>query len=269
MPKALPSLNLPTQLANLTRNYRLIRDTEGMSPARVYQLVGESQTLYLKVSDSRFRGTTYDVEREKEMLLWLQGKLPVPEVLHFEQQDGMSYLLMSAVRGQAGGLDYEEHRDPERMIRIYSDGIRLIQSIDISDCPFESHIDFRLRELDYLLQNGLADVDTDQWEDDTPFSDPAELYAFLQTHKPAEDLVFSHGDFGESNLFIHNNQISGLIDWGRGGKADRWYDIAFCVRSIRDDLGGQPKHLDLFFNLLGVAPDWEKIKYYILLDEMF
>lgn len=264
-----PALNLPPELARLARRYRLIADTEGMSPARVYRLVSDSETLYLKVSDARFCGTTYDVEREKDVLLWLKGKLLVPEVLHFEQQDGVNYLLMSAVRGHTVGQFYEKHRNPEQIIHIYSEAIRLLQSLDIANCPFESQVDFRLRELDYLLRNGLADVDTAQWEDDTPFRDPAELYAFLQANKSAEDLVFSHGDLGESNLFVHGNQISGLIDWGRGGKADRWLDIAFCVRSIRNDLGGQPEHLALFFELLDLTPDWERIRYYILLDEMF
>ncbi|HGM9075954.1 TPA: aminoglycoside O-phosphotransferase APH(3')-IIIa, partial [Streptococcus pyogenes] len=27
--------------------------------------------------------------------------------------------------------------------------------------------------------------------------------------------------------------------------------------------------VELFFDLLGIKPDWEKIKYYILLDELF
>ena len=48
-----------------------------MSPAKVYKLVGENENLYLKMTDSRYKGTTYDVEREKDMMLWLEGKLPV------------------------------------------------------------------------------------------------------------------------------------------------------------------------------------------------
>lgn len=82
-------------------------------------------------------------------------------------------------------------------------------------------------------------------------------------------MVFSHGDFGDSNIFVKNDQVSGFIDLGRSGKADVWYDIAFCVRSIQNDLGNEKEYLDLFFDLVEVDPDWDKIKYYILLDEMF
>jgi aminoglycoside 3'-phosphotransferase-3 len=262
-------LKLSKQLREITRNYRFVKDREGMSPARVYQLIGRDETLYLKISESRYNGTSYDVKREKDRMLWLKGKLPVPDVLHFEQYDNENFLLMRAARGEAGDAYYEKRREPEKMIRIYSEGIQLFQSVSIAGCPFASDIDTRLNELDYLLQNNLADIDTENWEDDTPFQEPHELYAFLKMHQPNEELVFSHGDFGDSNLFITNDHISGLIDLGRSGKADKWYDIAFCVRSIQNDLGNNPGHLDLFFDLLGIEPDWDKIRYFILLDELF
>lgn len=63
-------------------------------------------------------------------------------------------------------------------------------SIDISDCPYTNSLDSRLAELDYLLNNDLADVDCENWEEDTPFKDPRELYDFLKTEKPEEELVF-------------------------------------------------------------------------------
>jgi len=262
-------LRLSKQLREITRNYRFIKDTEGMSPARVYKLIGRNKNLYLKISDSRYHGTTYDVEREKDIMLWLKSKLPVPEILHFEQHENENFLLMSEIDGVVGHEDYEQRHDSKRMVKIYSEGIKLFQSISTSDCPFDNSVNNRLTELDYLLRHQLADVNSDNWEDDTPFREPKELYAFLQTHKPKEELIFSHGDFGDSNIFIRNNQISGFIDLGRSGKADKWYDIAFCVRSIQNDIGNDTEYLDLFFNLLEIEPDWDKIKYYILLDELF
>lgn len=262
-------LRLSKQLSEITRNYRFVKDAEGMSPARVYQLIGRHENLYLKISNRKYKGTTYDVEREKDIMLWLKGKLPVPEVLHFEEYENENFLLMREVSGDAGYTYYKKQRDPQKMIRVYSEGIKLFQSISILDCPFASDIDYRLNELDYLLRHNLADIDTANWEDDTPFSNPNELVTFLKTHKPSEELVFSHGDFGDSNIFITNDKVSGFIDLGRSGKADKWCDIAFCVRSIQHDMGNDKEYLDLFFNLLGLEPDWEKMRYYILLDELF
>ncbi len=263
-------VRLPGQLQALTTRYRFVRDTNGMSPCQVYRLIGDDETLYLKVSDHRFRGTTYDVGREKDVILWLQGKLPVPEVLAFEEYEQRSFLLMREVRGDEGWVYYQQHRDLDRMIVLYCEGLALLQSVSIADCPFVSDVDFRLRELVYLLQNGLADVNIENWEEDNPFSDPDELFAFLMEHRPKEEeLTFSHGDFGDSNVFIENHRISGFVDLGRGGKADKWYDIAFAVRSIRELAEGDEAYVDLFFERLGIAPDWEKLRYYILLDELF
>lgn len=269
MSNATSGLNLSRQLKAITRNYRFAKDAAGMSPARVYRLIGRRENLYLKVSDTQYRGTTYDVEREKDLLLWLRGKLPVPEVLHFEQYQNASFLLMREVPGLVGSAYAQEQRDPQKMTRIYAEGIRLLQSVDISDCPFSSDIDFRLSELNYLLENNLADTDLENWEADTPFSDPHELYAFLKSHKPTQEWTFSHGDFGDSNIFITDDRISGFIDLGRSGKADKWCDIAFCVRSIQHDMDNPQAHLDLLFSLLQIEPDWEKIRYHILLDELF
>ncbi|MEW6178634.1 MAG: APH(3') family aminoglycoside O-phosphotransferase [Chloroflexota bacterium] len=262
-------LKLSKQLAQITRNYRYVRISKGMSPARVYKLVGRSENLYLKISDSRYQGTTFDVEREKDIMVWLMGKLPVPEVLHFERYETTNFLLMSEIGGEAGGDYLKRQRDPEKMIRIYSEGIKLFQSLSISDCPFLSDINFRLNEVEYLLRHNLADVDIKNWEDDTHFENPDELFGFLKSHVPDEELVFSHGDFGNSNLFILNDQISGFVDLGRSGKADKWCDIALCVRSIQHEIGNDEKYLDFFFELLEIQPDWDKIRYHILLDELF
>lgn len=180
-------MRISPELKKLIEKYRCVKDTEGMSPAKVYKLVGENENLYLKMTDSRYKGTTYDVEREKDMMLWLEGKLPVPKVLHFERHDGWSNLLMSEADGVLCSEEYEDEQSPEKIIELYAECIRLFHSIDISDCPYTNSLDSRLAELDYLLNNDLADVDCENWEEDTPFKDPRELYDFLKTEKPEEE----------------------------------------------------------------------------------
>lgn len=59
-------------MKKLIEKYCCIKDTEGMSPAKVYKFVGENENLYLKMTDRRYKGTTYDVEREKDMMLCLK-----------------------------------------------------------------------------------------------------------------------------------------------------------------------------------------------------
>ena len=204
-------MRISPELKKLIEKYRCVKDTEGMSPAKVYKLVGENENLYLKMTDSRYKGTTLDVELEKDMVLWREGTLPVAKVLLFERHDGWSNLLMSEADGVLCSEEYDGEQSTEKNI---------------------------------------------------------ELYDFLKTEKPEEELVFSHGDLGDSNIFVKDGKVSGFIDLGRSGRADKWYDIAFCVRSIREDIG-EEQYVELFFDLLGIKPDWENIKYYILLDELF
>lgn len=99
-----------------------------------------------------------------------------------------------------------------------------------------------------------------------------DLYHWLIENKPSEELCFTHGDYFLPNIFIDGNFVTGFIDLGRAGIADKWQDIALCVRSIGYNLrncDGKDRYVDMLFEHLKIEPDWEKINYYILLDELF
>ena len=70
--------------------------------------------------------------------------------------------------------------------------------------------------------------------------------------------------------------FSGLIDLGACGIGDRWRDIALCYRSLRWNAEGAyggkvypDVKSQMLFDALGIGPDLEKIRYYILMDELF
>lgn len=106
------------------------------------------------------------------------------------------------------------------------------------------------------------------WEEDSAFNSPEELYKYLISNQPDEEIVFSHGDYCLLNVFFNEGNVTGFIDLGRAGMADKWQDIALCVRSLQYNLQNN-KYTDLLFKYLEIEPDYEKIKYYILLDELF
>lgn len=81
--------------------------------------------------------------------------------------------------------------------------------------------------------------------------------------------VLSHGDFCLPNVLAQGDSICGFIDLGRAGVADKWQDIALCYRSLQHNFDGtygssyegfEPGAL---FEVLGIEPDWEKIRYYL------
>lgn len=238
-------------------------DTDGMSPAEVVKGQSDNRTVYIKSIDIRFADTTYSVKREAEMMKWLHGKLRVPEVMDYGQAEDKEYLVMS---GLAGRHIDDFAGEPEAYIRHLANSITCLQSIGIADCPFLSDISLRLRELRFLLDNNLADTNAANWELSTQFTSPEALYDWLRQNKPAEELTFSHGDIS-ANIIIHQSHGS-FIDLARAGIADKWLDIAFCVRDIRE-MDPSGKYEKLFFQLLGVEPDEQKINYFILLDELF
>ena len=238
------------------------KDAVGMSAAEVYKCQIEDQVVYLKRIDVKYSQTTYSVKREAEVMLWLDGKLNVPKVVEYGKKENNEYLIMSEIKGKSID-DFAE--EPMQYITYLADAIKLLHAVVVSNCPFSSQVDMRLEELDYLLKNNLADTDTDNWEDSTEFTDPQELYSWLCDNKPQEELVFSHGDI--SNLMIQDDEIF-FFDLARCGLADKWLDISMCVREIRNYYHN-PDYENLFYDMLGMEPDYEKIDYYLLLDEMF
>ena len=41
------------------------------------------------------------------------------------------------------------------------------------------------------------------------------------------------------NIFVKENEISGFIDIGKMGPADRWQDIAIAIRSLKHNFDGK------------------------------
>jgi kanamycin kinase/aminoglycoside 3'-phosphotransferase-3 len=169
-------------------------------------------------------------------------------------------------------------KDPDLLTSILAEGIQMLWNVDINNCPYVRDLEKKLRIAEYKVENNL--VDTENAEPDTfgrnGFKDPTHLLEWLYQNKPKEELVFSHGDFCLPNIFIANGKISGYIDLGRTGIADKWQDIALCYRSLLHNFAGkytgkryQGFSADMLFEKIGIMPDWDKIRYYILLDELF
>lgn len=224
----------------------------------------------------KIQPATEEAENEANMLRWLTGKVPVPQVLAYEVKDGTSYLLMERCAGvTACDNTYLSH--PALLCRLLANSLKALWAVDIRDCPADWRLDHKLAQAEYNVTHGLVDMDNMDPETFGPngFRDPENLLRWLKTHRPAEESVLSHGDFCLPNLFGVGDRPAGFIDLGRTGVADRWCDIALCCRDLRHDFidfyGGKPYpgYAELLFRELGITPDREKIRYYILLDELF
>ena len=261
-------MRLPSGIQNMigTRPYRL--DDVGLSGSQVLLF----DDMVLKIQPESEESKT-----EHAIMQWLDGKLPVPQILCHEAENGMSYLLMSHVPGKMS-CDLGFINAPDQLTELLAKGLKKLWSVDITDCPCDASLDRHLDAAEYNVKNGLVDLENVEPETfgENGFHDPEELLAWLKTNRPEEDLVFSHGDYCLPNIFADEQGISGYIDLGRAGVADRYRDIAICYRSLKSNLhgsyGGHPPvefDCDELFRKLEIMPDWEKIRYYILLDELF
>ncbi|MFJ2332832.1 phosphotransferase [Pseudomonas helleri] len=144
--------------------------------------------------------------------------------------------------------------------------MRQLQAVPIHDCPFDSSVETRLHEQDYLLTHNLDEdcYNLQQW----PYlQTPLDLVAHLQKTKPTEDRVFSHGDLCGANVIVDAYDTLHFIDLGRGGSADRWLDIAFVHRFLRKDVSfGAAGE---FLTELGEGDDPAKREFFEQLDEFF
>ena len=260
---------IPTIIAEYIKGFDYKSDSIGMSGSTI--LLFDRMVLKIeKVSRSS--------ENEIKLIEWLDGKLPVPKIIERSTQDEYSFLLMSRLNGEMTCSD-NNLRNMDATVKVLANALKMLWEVDISDCPCSNNVPEKLMQAKYNIENNLVDMDDFNPETFTTegFKDIDDLYNFLDKNRPTEDIVFSHGDFCLPNIFIENGKVSGFLDLGNAGTADRWQDIALCVRSLRYnyvDYAGYDesdylKYKELLFRELGIEPDEEKIRYYVLLDELF
>ena len=210
------------------------------------------------------------------VMRWLEGKLPAPRALCFERADGREYLLMTRVQGKMA-CDKAYLSQPELLLRLLSEALHMLWRVDVTGCPRSRTLNDELAHARRSLERGVVDFSRCEPETFGPggFESPEKLLVWLEENKPPVEPVFSHGDCCLPNIFFEGDRVSGFIDLGDAGMADRWRDLALCYRSLKHNTDGfygtkipdfRPEKL---FDYLGIAPDWDKLRYYILLDEFF
>lgn len=261
-------MKIPTQIEAYIHGKKYTKDSTGMSGNQVLLFAD----MVLKIESN----LDY-AKKQVRIMQWLEGKLPVPKVLAFEIQESRSFLLMSRVQGDMACSEYYlEH--PQVLLEALAKALKMLWALDIQDCPNVRDLDAELEEGAYRVANHL--VDLEDAEPDTfgegAFESPEHLLKWLEENRPVQEPVFSHGDFCLPNVLLADGEVSGFIDLGDAGVGDKWRDIALCYRSLKHNFDGtfggkvyEDFNPDLLFEALGIEPDWEKINYHILLDELF
>lgn len=261
-------LHIPEEIKEFIAGKEFTTDDIGMSGNQVLIF----RDMVLKIEDD-----LAEAEGQVQMMEWLQGKIPAPRILAYEVSEGKSYLLMEKMQGKMS-CDSSYLEQPRMLLEALAEGLKMLWAVDIADCPHRCDLDRMLAEARERVEKGIVDVE--EAEPTTfgegGFASPKDLLNWLEENRPTEEMVLSHGDYCLPNIFLENGKIKGFIDLGRTGVADKWCDIALCYRSLKHNFGGiyggkvyPDFNPDMLFDVLGIEPDWEKLRYYTLLDELF
>ena len=258
---------LPKSIAAALGDRPLCRESIGMSGAQVY-FAGE-MVLKIEPADG-------EAENNLAMLRWLAGKLTVPEVLAEETREDTRYLLMHRLPGKMA-CSPALLAQPKPLVEALAAALERWWASDPAGCPCDQTLEKKLCNARRQVEQGL--VDLENVEPDTfgegGFASPEALLRWLEDNRPEEQPVLSHGDFCLPNVFFREDGAAGFLDLGRSGLADKWLDIAILWRSLRDNFNGSHGHTDpdfdpdWLFGALGIRPDRERMRYYLLLDELF
>lgn len=106
----------------------LIRKVWGGDNSAVFQVFRRDHVAaYLKIATG--------LSEERARLQWLDGRLPVPRVLSYDDRDAAEWLLLEPVPGlELANLKHTE--SPGRIVRLLAAALRLIHAMPTDRCPF-------------------------------------------------------------------------------------------------------------------------------------
>lgn len=262
------NIYIPENIKRLVDDKPFYADDIGMSKSDI--LIFDDMVL-------KIENHTEQTDKTVEMLNWLADKLAVPKVICYEVKNGKSYTLMSKIMGQIT-CDEQLMEQVDSTVSLLADGLKMLWSVDISDCPRKLTFADDLKTAQHYLQNDMIDMDAVDFEllNNNGFDSLPQLFAWLCSNIPQSEYVLSHGDYCMPNVLIKNDRISGFIDLGDCAVSDKWKDISMCYISLKNNysgyFGGKVYHgfsPDILFEKLGIEVDADKLKYYLLLNELF
>lgn len=170
-------------------------------------------------------------------------------------------------------------RTPDRLLNRVADALHTLWRVDVTACPFLRTPKNQLCLAAANVHDGKVDLENVEPETFGPegFSSPDELQCWPQSHRHNADLMFSYGYLSLPNWMLNPGSPPSFIDLGRSGVGDRWDDIAIVhrsltanwkdhyVREVRFDAYALP----MLLNRLNISPDEEKLRYFLLMDELF
>ncbi|WP_024876383.1 aminoglycoside 3'-phosphotransferase [Saccharomonospora piscinae] len=240
---------IPTGPVPVPEAVTRVAQGDDITPVWRNSLGGLTFRLDAPGGDTRFvkwvaHGTAeLDLAAEARRLDWASNWVRVPHVLHHGACDDGEWLVTTPVPGRSA-VDPRWLRDPATAATAVGTGLRLLhEALPVADCAYEWSVESRLRDAEGDIRARLADS------------------------PPTDREVVCHGDACAPNTLLHDDgTVSGHVDLGSLGVADRWADLAVAAWSV--DWNHGPGYARLVFRGYDIEPDPDRLAYYRLLWDL-
>jgi kanamycin kinase len=248
------------------------RIAPGWTPTLAYRLVPHLTTWRLTGPGGAVRfakvargGDRYPTLRgESERMIWASPYLPVPVVLALEEHGDATILLTEGLPGR--DATHASWRDDlSALVLALGRGLRAFhEAVGEEWCPFRFDLARALAHVEDRVRTGEI---AGNFHPEHAHLTPAAALAELETLAPPdEDLVVCHGDFCAPNMLLQDGRVTGFVDLGELGAADRWWDVAVGAWSVGWNFGEELE--PLFYEGYGIEPDPARIRFFRLLYDL-
>ncbi|WJL96812.1 aminoglycoside 3'-phosphotransferase [Microbacterium sp. ET2] len=186
------------------------------------------------------RNAETTVEGEAERLAWATRFTAVPRVIARGGDDDEEWLVTEALPGESA-VAPRWIAAPEVAVTAIGVGLRSFHDrLPVPECPFSWRVTDRFEK---AARRGI------------------QLPEALRDAPSEDDLVVCHGDACAPNTVLADDgNVSGHVDLGALGVADRWADLAVAAMSLEWNYG--PGWTETFLDAYGVAGDEDRMSYY-------
>ena len=260
----------PNDLSALVAGRTWRRNLVGEAGAAVHRLsLDGAPDLYLKHGTG---DVARDIADEAARLRWLAPHVSTPHLVYYAADGDEAWLLTTALPGRTAyeQMAAEPSRSP-RVAGLIGAFLTTRHALPAAQCPFDSGADRRLELAKARMKAGLVDVG--DFDDVHAGWSAEQVWDKMIALRPSvADPVVTHGDYSLDNILIADgpitdSHVSGCIDLGRLGVADRYQDLAIAWNCL-DEFG--PDAQRAFLDAYGLAElDADRLAFHLALDEFF
>ncbi|NGN67802.1 APH(3'') family aminoglycoside O-phosphotransferase [Streptomyces sp. A7024] len=213
---------------------------------------------------------------ERDRVAWLRDQgVPGSRVLDWHSGEAGACLVTSAVSGvPADQLSADDLRGAWGRI---ADAVRRLHEVPVSQCPFRWGLDSMVALARDVVARGAVNPEFLPVEQQhTPggeLLDRLTPQLARRREQEAADTVVCHGDLCLPNIILDPGtlDVSGFIDLGRLGLADRYADLALLLTNARETWKAeeQGRAADMAFaERYGIDLDHDRLRFYLHLDPL-